>query len=158
MNVGTLSLHRFNGTERFSIESAELFLLKGGDDSVCSLLFEFEAADTPLATLPDTESLRAVPNGEFSVEVVSLDEDDLVGRAFSIPDGDIGGGWLARIYYVAHDAVRDWTLRVLERNGSQFRVSIEGFCTDVNYYDGSKSDTRLILDAWFALRPSQSSG
>jgi hypothetical protein len=59
---------------------------------------------------------------------------------------------------VAHDAVRDWTLRVLERNGSQFRVSIEGFCTDVNYYDGSKSDTRLVLDAWFALRPSQSSG
>lgn len=151
MSIGTLSFHRFNGTEQFSIAKAEVFLLKGYEGDPPRLSFDFEAEGIPLATLPDTESLRAVPNGEFNVEVPTLDVAGLVGQVFSIPEGDSDGDWLARIYYVEHDAAKNCTLRVLEKNEEQFKVSVDGYCTDLNFYDGSKPDTRFVLEAWFVL-------
>lgn len=152
MSVGTLAFHRFNGTERFSVAKAELFLLKGFEGSPPRLSFDFEADSTPLETLPDTESLRALPNGEFNIEVPSLDLSGLVSQVFSIPHGDLDGDWLARIYYVEHDAASNCTVRVLEQDADRFRVSVDGYCTDLNFYDGSKPDTHFELEAWFALR------
>jgi hypothetical protein len=151
MSIGTLSFHRFNGSEQFSIAQAKLFLLKGYEDDSPHLSFDFEAASTPLTTLPDTEPLHALPSGEFNVDVPTLDVSNLVGQVFSIPEGNSAGDWLARIYYVEHDAARNCTLRVLEWNGDQFRVSVDGYCTDLNFYDGSKPDTHFVLEAWFAL-------
>lgn len=152
MSIGILSFHRFNGTEQFSISRAEVFLLREYEGNSPRLSFAFEVDSIPLATLPDTEPLCALPNGEFNVDVSTLDVSGLVGQVFSIPEGDSDGDWLARIYYVEHDAARNCTLRVLERNGGQFRVSVDGYCTDLNFYDGSKPDTHFELEAWFVLR------
>ena len=149
MSVGTLVFQRFNGTEQFAISKAELFLLEG--DGSPRLSFDFEADGTPLTTLPDTESLRALPGGEFNVDVPSLDVGGLVGQVFSIPQGDDDGDWLARIYYVEHDAAKNCTVRVLERDGDRFRVAVDGYCTDLAFHDGSKPDTHFVLEAWFAL-------
>ena len=77
MSIGTLTFHRFNGTEQFAISKAELFLLEG--DGSPRLSFDFEA-DRTLKTLPDTESLHALPGGEFNVGVPSLDISNLVGQ------------------------------------------------------------------------------
>jgi len=148
MSVGTLTFERFNGVEQFAIRQADLFLLGDEDDSP-RLSFDFEADDAPLKTLPDTESLHASPAGEFNVDVPSLDISGLVGQVFSIPRGDDDGDWLARIYYVEHDAAKNCTVRVLERDGDRFRVTVDGSCTDLNFYDGSKPDTHFVLEAWF---------
>lgn len=139
--------------EQFSVEEAELFLLEGDEDDPPRLSFDFMAGDTPLATLPDTESLGAIPNGEFFVEVPVLDVKGLVGQVFSIPEGDSDGDWLARIYYCEHEPAYDCTVRVLKRKGDRFRVAIDGYCTDINFYDGSKPDTHFVLEAWFTLYP-----
>lgn len=151
MNPGTLTFHRFNGIEKFSLQQAELFLLDGDDESSPRLSFEFEAAKPPLATLPDTEALRASPSGEFTIDVPSLDTDQLVGQSYTIPKGDVDGNWLARIYYVEHDAANDCIIRLLARDGDRFQVTIEGSCTDLNFYDGSQPDTRFVLEAWFTI-------
>ncbi len=150
-SLGTLSLHRFNGLELFSIQQAELYLLEGDLDSSPRLSFDFEADEIPLKTLADTEPLHAMPAGEFFVNVPTIDTNTLVGQAFSIPEGDCDGDWLARIYYVEHDSAKNCTIRVLEKNGDQFRVIIDGYCKDVNFYDGSKPDTHFVLDAWFVV-------
>jgi hypothetical protein len=152
MSVGTLTFDRFNGTEQFVIRQAELLLLSGYEDGPCRLCFDFEADDTPLKTLPDTESLHASPAGEFNVSVPNLDITNLEGQIFSIPQGQNDGDWLARIYYVEHDAAKNCTIRVLKRAGDRFRVAIDGYCTDLNFYDGSKADTHFTLEAWFTLR------
>jgi hypothetical protein len=151
MGVGTITFHRFNGTERFAIREAVLYLLKG--DASPSMSFDFKAEGAPIVTsVPDdAESLRGSPSGEFNVDVPVLDVSHLVGRVFTIPLGDPDGDWLARIYYVDHNAARNCTVRVLERDGDRFRVTVSGYCTDFNYCDGSKPDTRFMLDAWFAL-------
>jgi hypothetical protein len=151
VGVGTITFHRFCGTEVFALRKAELFLLDG--DGHSQLAFDFEADDTPtLTTVPETESLSASPGGEFNVDVSSLDVNRLVGRVFTIPHGDDDGHWLARIYYVDHNAAKNCTLRILERDGDRFRASVNGRCTDFNYCDGSKPDTRFSLEAWFALQ------
>jgi len=152
MSVGALTFERFNGIEQFTICRAELFLLDADEDDTYRLSFDFEATGSPLKTLPDTESLHASPGGEFNVEISNFDLARLVGQVFSIPHGDDDGDWLARIYYVEHDAARDCALRVLERDEDRFRVTVDGYCTDLNFYDGSKPDTHFVLEAWFTLR------
>ena len=154
MSVGLLTFQRFNGIEQFAIQQAQLFLLDGYDQCSPCLSFDFTADASPLATLPDTESLHASPSGEFNVYVPNLDVENLVGQVFSIPRGAVDGDWYARIYYVEHDAANKCTLRVLERDGERFRVAVDGYCTDLNYYDGSRPDTRLELDAWFTIHRS----
>src|SRR5262245_29002308 len=149
MSVGTLIFQRFNGVEEFTIRQADLFLLAGDEDHSPRLSFEFEADDTPLKTLPDTESLHASPGGEFTVDVSSLDVSGLAGQVFSVPHGDNDGEWLARIYYVEHDAAKNCTVRVLERDGNRFRVAVDGHCKDMNFYDGPQPDMRFVLEAWF---------
>jgi hypothetical protein len=85
------------------------------------------------------------------VDVPSLDVSGLVGQVFSIPEGARDEEWLARIYYVEHDAAKNCTVRILERDGERFRVAVDGYCPDLNFYDGSKPDTHFVLEAWFTL-------
>lgn len=150
MSAGTLTFQRFNGTERFAIERAELFFVEREGSPWLS--FDFDADRTPLLTLPDTEALHALPGGEFNVNVPGVDLDGLVGKVFSIPHGDDDGDWLARIYYVEHDAAKNCTIRIVERDADRFRIAADGYCTDLNFYDGSKPDTHFVLEAWFILR------
>ena len=151
MGVGIITFHRFCGTEVFALRKATLLLLDG--DGYSQLAFDFEADDTPtLTTVPENESLSASPGGEFNVDVSSLDVSGLVGRVFTIPHGNDDGHWLARIYYVDHNAARNCTIRILERDGDRFRASVNGHCTDFDYCDGSKPDARFSLEAWFALQ------
>jgi hypothetical protein len=151
LGVGTITFRRFCGTEVFALRKAELLLLKG--DGYCRLGFNFEADEVPtVTTVPEVESLSGSPGGEFNVEVASLDVRSLVGQVFTIPHGEDDGHWLARIYYLDHCAAKNCTLRILERDGERFRASVNGSCTDFDYCDGSKPDTRFSLQAWFALR------
>ncbi len=65
MSVGTLKLKRFNGVEAFSVEKAEISYSKD-EDGVFAVTFDGEAGPS-LLKLPDTESLLAFPNFEFTL-------------------------------------------------------------------------------------------
>jgi len=111
MSIGTITFQRFNGVEQFAIRQADLFAHEGEDST--RLSFDFEADTPPLKTLPDTEDLGASPNGEFNIELESFDATCLAGNVFIIPYGDDDdGNWLARIYYVEHDAANNCKIRV----------------------------------------------
>ena len=151
MNVGILTLNRFNGQEQFSISDATI--LKCQDDEKQMLSFEIETDENPIKTLPDTKELNAQPNAEFNVRVNDFDLDTLVGKRFAIPRGydEETGEYLTRFYYCEHEETDDNLIKIVEQNDAKFRVIITATCIDVNYYDGSKPRTNIEIDAWFRV-------
>lgn len=152
MSVGVLTLNRFNGQEQFAIFKATILLYN--DDGYDNLSFEIETDKKPIKTLPDTESLNARPNAEFTVRVTDFSWENLVGRCFEIPQGydEETEEYLTCLYYCEHEITDNNVIKVLERKADRFQVKIEATCTDVNYYDGSKPPTKVEIDAWFNPR------
>ena len=149
MSVGVLTFNRFNGQEQFTISEAVILLYD--NDGFSTLSFEIETDEKPLKTLPDTESLRARPNAEFTVRVTDFSWENLVGKCFEIPQGydDETEEYLTCLYYCEHEATDNNVIKILGREADRFRVKIEATCIDVNYYDGSKPLTKVEIDAWF---------
>ena len=152
MSVGILKLNRFNGQEQFAISEATILLCN--DNGYSNLSFEIETEEKPIKTLPDTENLYARPNAEFIVQVTDFSWENLIDRSFEIPQGydEETGEFLTRLYYCEHESTDENVIKVIERKADRFRVKIEATCTDVNYYDGSKPQTKIEIDAWFSSR------
>ena len=47
--------------------------------------------------------------------------------------------------------MNDNKIEFLERSGGALKIRWIGTTTDVNYYDGSKPDTRVVIESWFAF-------
>ena len=107
-------------------------------------------ADEAVQTLPDTESLFAVPDAEVSVKLASLDGDSVVGRILDVPGERVG-----RLYYCEHQDLYDNKVQIIARNGSRFQVRWTGTTMDVNYYDGSKPETKVEIEGWFTFEDVQ---
>lgn len=152
MKVGILTLNRFNGQEQFAVADAIISLYE--KDGNLDLNFEIETDKKPLKTLPDTETLYAEPNAEFTVRVTDFDWNDLVGKRFVIPYGydEKMGEYLTRFCYCEHEDTDDNVIEIIERGDDKYRVVIKATCTDVCYYDGSKPRTEIEIDAWFRMR------
>ena len=151
MSLGTLTLHRFNGDEVFNVSEAEIRYFVEENHVIVD--FQVNTDDKPLKTLPDTESLNGWPNGAWQLSVPSFDPDNLVGKTFSIPQGydEETEDYLTNFYYVEHETIDDNEIVVLGREGEKFQCQIKGKVTDVNYYDGSKPRTEVVILANFSL-------
>lgn len=57
----------------------------------------------------------------------------------------------ARLYYFEHQEVDDNRGRITYKGKGIFHVHWTGTTMDVNYYDGSKPETRLELEGEFLL-------
>ena len=77
------------------------------------------------------------------VDLPTLVPSKLVGRRFTPTRRDQNDDPPGTIYYVEHDELRECEVEVLSRDGAVFEVRLYGVTTDVNYYDGSKPDTRV---------------
>jgi hypothetical protein len=152
MATGTLTLHRFNGDEAFAVSAATALAMPEGDQVALNLAIETD--ERPLMTLPDTEDLGAQPDAEVTIRLPKAELPTLVGRRFSVPhsfDQQIDDR-VSRFYYCEHGDLDDNVIEFLERKGEQLRVRWTGTTTDVNYYDGSKPPTRMVVEAWFTLK------
>lgn len=149
MTLGTLTLDRFNGLEQFSIVKATIFDWE--KDGNIYLNFDIETGDKPLKSLPDTEEFHAQPNAEFTILFKELDWNKLVGCRFKIPSSynEEIEDYVTRLYYYEHDDVEDNLIEIIKQDGEKYFVKISGTCTDVNFYDGSKPDTKVLIEAWF---------
>ena len=146
---GTFEIHRFNGVEVFRVSGATILAYKG-EDGIYVVNFEAETTGEAIATLPDTESLKAQPNAEVSVKIPEFHPDTMAGRDFAaLNDGDMDS---ARIYYAEHDVLKQARVTVVRQIGKRFHVRMSGTATDVNYYDGSKPEARIDVDAWFEFK------
>ena len=151
MELGTLTLHRFNGDEVFGLSEATIRASPDGDDVLLNLAVNTHQC--PIKTLPDTEELRAWPNAEVTVRVPRAQLASLVGRRFSVPKAwdEAEGDHVSRIYYCEHEDLNENEVEFLELSGDALKVRWTGTTTDVNYYDGSKPDTRVVIESWFSL-------
>jgi hypothetical protein len=154
MSIGTMTLHRFNGDEIDSLESATIEHYKNEDGSY-AVIFDAKA-DKPIQTLADTEPLRAQPFGEWTLILPKIPALLLrAGSSFTIPNGysETMQDYVTNLYYCEHEPMEENEIVVIERDGLRVRTRIIGMATDVNYYDGSKPRTRVVVEADFTLSP-----
>jgi hypothetical protein len=153
MSVGTMTLHRFNGDEIYSVQSATI-KQNQMENGLFAITFRAETAWPPIKMLPDTESLRGKPTAEVTIHV---DEPAAVvlktGATFSLAKGydESTREQQANFYYREHEPMDENEIEVLEREGPKIQISILGTVRDVNHYDGSKPRTKVTIVADFTL-------
>lgn len=148
MSKGKLTLKRFNGVEEFEVSEAEIYAWE--DEGKISLNLEI-SAKKPLSTLPDTKEIKARPSAEVTIYLESLNPNELIGKSFTIERGmnDETEEWDGRFYYCEHEDLNKNTVHFVSRDGDLYNIKWSGFTQDVNYYDGSKPDTQVIIEAAF---------
>ena len=120
--------------------------------------FHADAARPAIRTLPDTEKLHAKPFAELMLYLpkhpgITL----LTGRSCTLPHGydKDSGEYLTNFYYCEHELVDDVEIAVIQRHLDRAHLGITGTTIDVNYYDGSKPPTKILIDADFTLKFAQ---
>jgi hypothetical protein len=152
-----MTLQRFNGDEVFSVEEATVdFLI--AENRWFATTFRADSARPPIQTLPDTEELNAKPFAELTLYLpkhpgITL----LTGRSCTLARGYDGasGEYLTNFYYCEHELVDDVEITVIKRHLDRAHLRITGTTIDVNYYDGSKPPSRILIDAEFTLTFAQ---
>lgn len=155
MALGMLTLHRFNGDEIFSVSEATILYFC--DEQGATVQFEVKTDAEPVKTLPDTKDLRGHVYGVWQLSLPSFNPGELVGKTLSIQQGydEKSEEYLAIFYYVDHQPIDNNEIRILSRDEDLFRVQITGQVPDINYYDGSKPPTKVVIDASFTLSQSE---
>ena len=100
--------------------------------------------------------MKMHPSAEVLVKIPSFDLEALVGAHFRVPQGCLEEeeSCRATLYYCEHEPLDNNELRILGRQGNLFRVHWCGTTLDVNYYDGSKPDTRVEIEGDFLFMES----
>ena len=153
MSVGTMTLHRFNGDEIYSVQSATIKEHET-ESGMFAITFKAEASWPPIKMLHDTESLQAKPTAEITIQVAK--PADLIlkaGATFSLAKGydETTREYFTNFYYREHEPMDENEIEVLERKELKIQISILGTVTDVNYHDGSKPRTKVTIAADFTL-------
>jgi hypothetical protein len=148
MSLGKLTLKRFNGIEEFEISEAEITAWKSEGSVALNLEIHTGKA---IATVPDTKDSGILPNAEITIHLESLNPDQLVGQSFFIENGmdEEENEWNARFYYFEHENIDKNTITFISKSTNLFKIVWTGFTQDVNYYDGSKPDTEISIEANF---------
>lgn len=153
MPFGTITLQRFNGIETYPIVSAQMMLYET-EKGFC-LNLEIESDENGTKTTSDTAEYPAAPNAEVSIYRKDFDLNNLVGQRYTVDsayDDDLDD-WVSRFYYYEHEGIDDNVIQFLEHNADgRYRVRWTGKTMDPNFYDGSKPQTILQIDAHFMLR------
>ena len=152
MEIGTLTLHRYNGDEIYAVSSAKIATAEGEYENEIAVSFEVETAKTPLEITSDAQEPYHNPSAEWNLTCSEFDLDESVGRTFSIPEGDPEGEWLARLYYFEHEPIDNNLIEILAYDGDYLTVRITGTAMDVNIYDGSVPPTTVVLEARFPVK------
>jgi hypothetical protein len=146
-----LVLERFNGIEIYPVELAQWHLYRDNENSMMNLWIALSAGQA-IKQQKDTKSLCAEPNWELNLVDQSLAEE-LIKPGFTaiIPEAydESRCGWVTNFYYCEHEGTNKNIIEAIEVDGDRVRFRILGETVDVNYYDGSKSPTKLSADAWF---------
>ena len=99
----------------------------------------------------DTEELDATPKVEVRVDLPALVPNQLVGRTYRPTNREPNGDPPGFLDYMDRQELAEPVIQVLARDGNVFVVRVSGVTTDVNYYDGSKPDTRVELVGRFTF-------
>jgi hypothetical protein len=144
-----LKLVRFCGDEYFPIIKATWFINKC--DEFDELWFEIEAMEGTVLC-EDTKQLNGKPNWQLTCVIKKLDRNDLkTGFMVEIPNGydEKIDDTITNFYYCEHQQTDNNLIEILETDGEKLYARITGETMDVNYYDGSKPNNKIIVETWF---------
>lgn len=149
---GKFVFRRPEGDEVYDLESATLTVICHEEEH--ELLFQAQAVRGAVQAPPEAADHPLTPNAEVSVFVPTFDVDDLVGRRFSVLVGydEDREDHVATVYYHGHQDLNDNAVEVLARNGKVFQVRWRATTGDVDRYDGSAPDNRILVEGWFTFR------
>lgn len=153
--TGTLTLIRYNGTEKHALVESKAYATRTQVNERLQIMlwFETETDPQPLQHLPDSDELLNNPDAELTIYLHTLKLDEFAPLEFAIAHGynENSRSLDARLYYFEHQEVNDNRGRIEYRGNGVFYVSWTGSTMDVDYYDGSKPDTRLELEGEFTM-------
>jgi hypothetical protein len=147
--MGNFVLDRFNGQEIYNFEKGTITATRNGDR--ITLWFSVECEGEPVKVLPDTEELETCPSVELTATIADLKMLD--EHQIAVPEGydENLGEYISSIYYSEHQDLDNNLLNIRRVGDYVFKVLWTGTTMDVNYYDGSKPDTRIEIDGEFEL-------
>jgi hypothetical protein len=138
--MNTLILKRFCGEEYYPLEDAKWSIWN--QTTFCLEMSFGEGSSLH----EDTEELAESPLWELYFNVPAMDEQDVKpGMILEEKDNREDE---THFYYCEHQPTANNRLEVLGREGGRILVRVTGECCDVNYYDGSKGNNILEIEAW----------
>ncbi len=144
--MNTLNIKRYNGTESYELGfvSMEFINLEGH----IMLHLEVESSNA-LTTLEDTVKLHALPTASILIPVKSADATLLDNANFSLPISydPVLEKELATFYYAEHQDLNANTLVIKHLEKGIYKVDWFAETTDVNFYDKSKSNAQIHIEA-----------
>lgn len=170
--MNTLTLKRFNGEESYSIcdatcrvhtvELENLDYDEEADDLDDDFDEEKEVLEVTFVArtdkkLSDSNNLNEddrLPSIEISfyVEPVSTEVFKAGFKRDGIPDyREDYEEWMTNLYYYSHQGIKDISIEVLKVEGDKLTAKLSGLTQDVNFYDGSKPDTKVLIEAEFEI-------
>ncbi|MEN9361213.1 MAG: hypothetical protein RL095_2748 [Verrucomicrobiota bacterium] len=140
-------LDRYCGREIYPLEEATCNV-RFERNTEWPLRIEVKAGEATVQC-EDTKTLFASPY--WSIEMRARDLTDLkMGTTLKLPvDSSRNPSVIHNFYYCSHTEPEKTKVEVLEVERDRMRLRLTGRVTDVNYYDGSKPDTKLYVEAWF---------
>ena len=146
-----LWMSRFNGIGKYALETAEWNVYEDSDREKVNLWLRVECGEA-IEETEDTSFYAGSSHWELNLVEDDLGEEFLVpGFEASIPIGydESRGGWVTNFYFSSHEGSDNNTIKIIKREGDRLLIRISGDIKDVNYYDGSKPKSVLILQTWF---------
>jgi len=150
-----LHMERFNGLEIYEIEEARWNLYHDEEDGKMNLWLSVACGEA-IKQFDDTEEIGGEPQWELNLVEPKLTEAALVpGFRAAIPDGhdESRGGCVTNFYFAEHDGSDKNTIDIIKTEGSKLLIRLTGEIVDVNYYDDSKSRSKLLVETWFDRDP-----
>jgi hypothetical protein len=150
---GKLTVRRFNGFEVYPITGATMMPYLSNGTTLLNLEVECDGEPIEMTT-DDTGAEDPRPGCEITLDLSGLGLDDIVGRTFSLESGESQDGQdlVSGFYYFEHQLLNDNVVHFATRDASgQFHVRWTAKTMDPNYYDGSKPDALVEIDALFSL-------
>lgn len=144
--LNTVIFHRREEDVIFDVEWAAFSALQNEDETELLFYVRAEKKGSPNHT-----------NAEVSIFVKTFVLDELLGKRFEVPRSynRESEEYVSHIYCYEYKDFDQITLEVLGRDADQFHVRWEGMTGDVDAYDGSEPDNRVVIDAMFGLQQSR---
>ncbi|MDU1906273.1 MAG: hypothetical protein E6772_16005 [Dysgonomonas sp.] len=146
-NKDILKLSRFCGEELFRIKVATWDILTS-ESTLPTLSLEIHA-DEIISQCDDTREFPVKPRWEIMCDIPGLEDSHLQkGFSIEVPEEDNEHNDNI-LYYYEHGVTFNQKVEILDRQDDKLLIKVSGETQDVNFYDGSKPNTKLEAELWF---------
>jgi hypothetical protein len=142
---GSMTFFRGEDEEVYRLESATLTAIHRPEGY--ELIFYVIAERS-------TTGLRVKPNAEVSVFLKRFDPATLVGSRFEVPNSydEELEDHVSCVYYHEHQDFNGIVVEILGKSGEKFHVRWSGVTNDVDRYDGSAPENRVVIEGMFEFQ------